>query len=275
MKMIVCVKQVPGTSKVKVDETTGVLIRSGIDTKMNPYDLYAVETGVQIKEQTGGELCAVTMGPPQAVDVLREAFMMGVDEGVLLTDRKFAGADCLATSYALSQAILALGLPDLILCGKQTTDGDTAQVGPELAEFLQIPHIANVRRIVTVGEHSLTAEVDLPDQIQTVEIPYPCLISVEKGIFQPRLPSYKLKQLTRERAVKTLTLKDLSDTDEKNYGLNGSPTRVVRIFPPEANTHNETWQNSGAELAERLFDLLAEKKLLSKEASHGRYTHSS
>lgn len=280
MNILVCIKQVPGTSKVQVDEKTGVLIRSGIDTKMNPYDLYALETALQIKSSAQnanpsvdgvgpGELVTVqviSMGPPQATEVIREAFMMGADEGALLTDRKFAGADCLATSYAISQAIRKLGLPDLIICGKQTTDGDTAQVGPEIAEFLDLPHVTNVRKIRAFRENaqgrSIVVEMDLPEQIAVMEMDMPCLITVEKGIFQPRLPSYRLKQASRERKIQTLTWKDMEDQDETRYGLKGSPTQVIRIFPPESTDNNEIWRGSDQELSERLAALFIEKKLL-------------
>lgn len=267
MKIVVCIKQVPGTSKVQVDEKTGVLIRSGIDTKMNPYDLYALETALHIKESLGATVHVLSMGPQQAREVIREAFMMGADEGTLLTDRKFAGADCLATAYALSQAIRKIGLPDLILCGKQTTDGDTAQVGSEIAEFLDLPHATNVRKLrdfrLNEGPAgTVVIEMDLPEQIAVAEIELPCLLTVEKDIYQPRLPSYKRKVASKDRPIQVLTLKDLEDQDETKYGLMGSPTRVIRIFPPEANTDNVIWQGRGQELAGRLADTLVEKKLL-------------
>jgi lactate dehydrogenase (NAD+,ferredoxin) subunit LctB len=262
MRITVCIKQVPGTSKVQVDEQTGVLIRSGIDTKMNPYDLYALETALRIKEAHGAEVHVISMGPLQASEVIREAFMMGADEGTLLTDRKFAGADCLATAYALAQAIQKVGLPDLVLCGKQTTDGDTAQVGSEMAEFLGLPHLTNVRRLREIRDDAIVAEMDLPNQIAVVEILLPCLITVEKDIYPPRLPSYRRKMSTRDRKVQVLALKDLDDQDETRYGLKGSPTRVIRIFPPEANTDNEIWQGSSRALTERLTDMLQAKKFI-------------
>ncbi len=268
MNIIVSIKQVPGTSKVQVDEQTGVLIRSGIDTKMNPYDLYALETALRIKETYGAQIHVISMGPPQAAEVIREAFMMGADAGTLLTDRRFAGADCLATSYALSQTIRKIGIPDLIICGKQTTDGDTAQVGSEIAEFLDLPHITNVRKLCEIHQPEtgapgrLIAEMDFPDQVAVVEVEMPCLITVEKGIYQPRLPSYRMKMATKDRKVQTLMFKDLADQTEERYGLKGSPTRVIRIFPPEANTDNEIWQGSGPELAKRLADTLFEKKFI-------------
>ena len=158
MKIIVCIKQVPGTTQVEIDEKTGVLKRSAAAAKMNPYDLYAIETALRLKEEYGAVTAALTMGPPYGEAVLREAMMMGIDDGILLTDRTFGGADCLATSYALSQAIRSVGIPDLILCGKQTTDGDTAQVGAELSEALELPCLTNVLKIEEVTDEKLTVE---------------------------------------------------------------------------------------------------------------------
>jgi electron transfer flavoprotein beta subunit len=262
MNIIVCIKQVPGTTQVKVDPVTGVLIRSGIDTKMNPYDLYAVECALRLKEQHGGSVRAISMGPPQAVEVLCEAIWMGADEGTLLTDRRFAGADCLATAFALSQAVQAVGMPDLILCGKQTTDGDTAQVGAELAEFLDIPHAANVRQIVELKPGSIVVEMDLPEQVQVLELSLPCLITVEKGIAQPRLPSFRRKLATRKQIIQTLKLDDLAVQEVGRYGLNGSPTRVVRVFPPEAHTESQTWDGPADETAGKLAEMLRRYKLI-------------
>lgn len=262
MEILVCIKQVPGTSKVEVDEKTGVLKRDGIDSKMNPYDLYALETALQIRNEKGGEVNVVTMGPPQASAVIKEAYMMGADKGVLLSDRKFAGADVLATSYTLSQGVKKTGNPDLIICGKQTTDGDTAQVGPEMAEYLGIPHVANVRKIVEIKEESIVVEMDMPNTIEVVDIKFPCLLTVEKDIFQPRLPSYKRKLVTKDREIKMFSLNDFEDKNEKRYGLNGSPTQVERIFPPEVNNDREMWTGDGEELTDRLVDKLRELKFI-------------
>ncbi|GAB6086370.1 electron transfer flavoprotein subunit beta/FixA family protein [Alkaliphilus crotonatoxidans] len=261
MEIVVCIKQVPGTTEVKLDEN-GNLMRDGIDSKMNPYDLYAIETALKIKEEKGAALNVITMGPPQSEAVLREAFMMGADEGYLLTDRKFAGADVLATSYTLAQGVQRIGKPQLIICGKQTTDGDTAQVGPEMAEYMGIPHVANVKKIIEVKESSIVVEMDMPTTLETVEVQFPCLITVEKGIFQPRLPSYKRKKETKYKAITSLTLQDLLDKDEKQYGGSGSPTRVERVFPPAVNTDKEVWNGTGEELADKLFDKLAELKFI-------------
>lgn len=262
MNIIVCIKQVPATSKVEVDEETGVLKRAGVESKMNPYDLYALETALQIREKLGGTITAITMGPPQAEAVIREAYMMGVDRGFLLTDRRFAGADVLATSYTLSQGIKVIGEYDLIICGRQTTDGDTAQVGPAIAEYLDIPHVAWISRINEVSETSLIVEQNLADSVEVVEVGYPCLITVEKDIVQPRLPSYRLKLKTRDWPVKNLGLEDLPDQDETRYGLKGSPTQVERVFPPEQNTGQILWEGNGDELAEQCFKTLKKLKFI-------------
>jgi electron transfer flavoprotein beta subunit len=262
MEILVCIKQVPGTSKVEVDPVTGVLKRDGVDSKMNPYDLYALETALRIKEQKGGVIKVITMGPPQAADVIKEAYMMGADAGALVTDRRFAGADVLATSYTISQGVKKLGNFELILCGKQTTDGDTAQVGPEMAEYLGIPHIANVLRIIEINEKSVIVEMDMPSTIEIVEVKFPCLLTVEKDIFQPRLPSYRKKISTKDREIKMITLNDFDDKDEKRYGLNGSPTQVERIFPPDVNNDRETWTGTGAQLGFKMAEKLKQLKFV-------------
>ena len=262
MEILVCIKQVPGTSKVEVDPITSVLKRDGVDSKMNPYDLYALETALKIKEERGGLIKVITMGPPQAKDVIREAFMMGADEGALVSDRKFAGADVLATSYTISQGVKKMGEFDLILCGKQTTDGDTAQVGPEMAEYLGIPHIANVLKIIEIKDKSIIVEMDMADTIEVAEIQFPCLLTVDKDIYQPRLPSYRKKLATKDREIKMISLNDFEDKDEKKYGLNGSPTNVERIFPPDVNNDRETWTGTGLELSLKIAAKLKELKFI-------------
>ncbi|MCK4812824.1 MAG: electron transfer flavoprotein subunit beta/FixA family protein [Candidatus Marinimicrobia bacterium] len=262
MNITVCIKQVPGTAEVEIDEKTGVLKRNPIDAKMNPYDLYAIETAVRLKEEKNTTVKVITMGPPYAKAIIKEAYMMGADEGCLLTDRKFAGADVLATAYALSQGITRIGDFDLIICGKMTTDGDTAQVGPEIAEYLQIPHVSNVRRIHEINEKSIIVEMDMAESVEIQEVQLPCLITVEKDIYQPRLPSFKLKLKTANRHVQIITFKDLNDKNVMHYGLNGSPTQVLRIFPPEPNTTSEHWEGNGEELGEKLAEKLKELKFV-------------
>lgn len=260
MEILVCIKQVPGTSEVEVDEKTGVLKRDGVDSKMNPYDLYALETALKIKEENGAKVKVLSMGPPQAKQIIQEAFMMGADEGALVSDRKFAGADVLATSYTISQGIRKFGDTDLIICGKQTTDGDTAQVGPEIAEFLNIPHVTNVTKLIETKEKSIVVEVDMPNTREICEVEFPCLITVEKEIFQPRLPSFRLKLETKDKEIPMISLKDFEDKDEKHYGLNGSPTQVLKIFPPTSDIEKEVW--SGQEISSKLLNKIKDLKLI-------------
>ena len=185
----------------------------------------------------------------------------GADDGYVFSDRRLGGADVLATSYTLSQAIQSVGDFDLILCGKQTTDGDTAQVGSEISEALSLPAVAGVLRILSAEAEAITVEMDLTDKVETVRVSLPCLLSVEKDITQPRLPSYVRKQAMKDAPIHRLTLADMEDTDPAHYGLSGSPTQVQRIFPPESNHKQEKWTGTGPELAGRLFGLLKEQKL--------------
>ena len=242
MNIFVCIKQVPSTNKVQVDETTGVLKRDGIMSKMNPYDLFALETALRLKKQYGATVTVGTMGPPQAQAVVKEAYMMGADDGYVFSDRRLGGADVLATSYTLSQAIQSVGNFDLILCGKQTTDGDTAQVGPAIAEHLGIPHAAWVSKLEVVGD-GVNAEQQLQDVIETVHMPFPCLVTVEQDIYTPRLPSLKTARESADKPVHIQGLDDFLDTDPNHYGLAGSPTQVERIFPPANNLEHEMWED--------------------------------
>lgn len=260
MEILVCIKQVPGSNKVEVDPVTGVLKRNSADAKMNPYDLFALETGLKLREQYGGTVSVLTMGPPQAKAVLYEAFAMGADKGALITDRKFGGADVLATSYTVSQGIRKFGKFDLIICGLQTTDGDTAQVGPEVSEALGIPCVCNVRSIDKVENGNIIVDMEMSEDIEKLKVPFPCLLTVQKDIMEPRLPSYKKKKETASREIAQYTLQDMEDTNEKHYGLNGSPTQVQRIFPPTSDKVKETWTGSGEELSKRIYDMLKKKK---------------
>ena len=187
-------KQVPAGTKVDIDPETGAMKRLSGETRTNPYDLFALEAALQLREKVGGSVTVLTMGPPQAEEMMRDAYTMGADDAVILSDRKFAGADVLATSYALSQGITAIGDVDLIICGKQTTDGDTAQVGPAIAEHLGIPHAAWVSEIVDADSEAIQVKQDLVSVSQTSKIPYPCLITVDKDMCVPRLQSYLLQK---------------------------------------------------------------------------------
>ncbi|MDR3121079.1 MAG: electron transfer flavoprotein subunit beta/FixA family protein [Clostridiales bacterium] len=264
MKLLVCIKQVPGGGKAEIDPETGVIKRDASDAKMNPYDLYAIEAALRLKEQYGGTVRVLTMGPPQAENVIREAFSMGADEGALLTDRRFAGSDVLATGMALAQAVKALGHFDLLLCGRQTTDGDTAQVGPELAEHLGIPSAAGILEIQSVGGGHVTVKMDMPTTVETVRITLPALLCVEKDVCVPRLPSYVKKKATAQREIRVLTLDDFAERDEALFGLFGSPTNVRRIFPPESTDGREIWQGDADELAERLHTALVNGRFVER-----------
>lgn len=262
MKIVVCIKQVPGSSNVEVDPITGVLKRDGVQSKMNPYDLYGIEMALTLAEKYDGEVTTITMGPSQAKNVIVESICMGAKSGNVISDRKFAGADVLATAYTISQGIKKCGDFDIIICGKQTTDGDTAQVGAEVSEFLNIPNVANVISVeeITDGRVYLTASLD--DKVVKMSVKTPCLISVDGDINSPRLPSYKVKQSVTNDMVSFLSLEDFDDKNSDNYGLSGSATQVERIFPPEKNKEKHTIDGDASEQSEKLYQLICDKKLI-------------
>lgn len=262
MKIIVCMKQVPAGTKVDIDPDTGVMKRMSGDTRTNPYDLFALETALQIREKTGGTVTVLTMGPPQAESMMRDAYTMGADDAVILSDRKFAGADVLSTSYVLSQGIQVLGGADLIICGRQTTDGDTAQVGPAIAEHLHMPHAAWVSAVESVDEEKICVRQDLVSVTQVSEMAYPCLITVDKDICVPRLPSYLLKKATKERKVRVLTFADMPDQDLSRYGLVGSPTSVERMFAPPEKEKQVYLEGDARQKTTRLYEILTAKKMI-------------
>lgn len=263
MNIIVCIKQVPGTSQVEIDPVTGTLKRDGAAAKINPYDLYALETALRLKETCGGTVTAVTMGPPQAEVMMKEAFMMGVDEAFVFTDRTFAGADVLATSYTLAEGIRSVCPEhDIIICGKQTTDGDTAQVGPSMASYLNIPCAAWVSEIGEVSADSITVGQDFVDVRQLARLSLPCVITVEKDIYTPRLPSYRLKAQSKDKKVQMITFAQFKDQDATHYGLKGSATSVERIFPPETHSGQVFLEGTAQDIAAQLTNLFAERKYM-------------
>ena len=262
MKIVVCMKQVPAGTKVDIDPETGAMKRLSGDTRTNPYDLFALEAALLLREKLGGTVTVITMGPPQAEEMMRDAYTMGADDAVILSDRKFAGADVLATSYALSQGIQVLGGADLIVCGKQTTDGDTAQVGPAIAEHLGIPHAAWVSEIVDADETCIRVRQDLVSVSQVSEIPYPCLITVDKDMCVPRLPSYLLKKATADRPVHIMSFADMPDQDLSRYGLVGSPTSVERMFAPPEIEKQVYLEGNAKEKTDSLFSILTGKKII-------------
>lgn len=243
MNIIVLVKQVPDTSEVKINRETNTLIRDGVPSIINPYDLYAIEEALRLREKHGGKVTALTMGPPQAAEALKEAVSLGVDEVVLLSDRSFAGADTWATSYTLARGIAKVGSYDLVIAGKQAIDGDTAQVGPETAEMLGIPFVAYLRKIGSVEGKKMTAERLMDEGYDVVETALPALVTVVKEINQPRLPSLKGKMRAKNLKVTSWSAGDIG-ADADRCGLKGSPTKVVRIFPPAPRGDREMMSGS-------------------------------
>lgn len=232
MKIVVCIKQVPDTSEVRINPETNTLIRDGVPSIINPYDTHAIEAGLMIKEKTGASVTVITMGPPQAEAALRDAISMGADDAALISDRAFAGSDTWATAYTLARAVEHLGA-DIIICGKQAIDGDTAQVGPEMAEFLGIPHVAYIRRIDEVRDNSIVVQRLMDDGFDVVESSIPVLLTVVRELNVPRLPSLKGKMAAKKAQIRKLTAADIK-ADEGSLGLKGSPTQVRNIFAPEA-----------------------------------------
>jgi electron transfer flavoprotein beta subunit len=238
VNIVVCIKQVPGTTQVKINPETGTLIRDGVEAVVNPFDEYAIEEALKIKDRVGGVVKVITMGPPQADVALRSAIAMGADEGYLVTDRAFAGSDTWATSYTLSRAIMALGKVDLIICGKQAIDGDTAQVGPGVAEMLNVPYIAWVRKVEDISETSIRVERLMEEGYDVVEMPLPGLITVVKEINTPRMASLRGKMKAKTAQITILTAASMP-VDPAKLGLKGSPTQVFRSFVPERKTGGE------------------------------------
>jgi len=232
MQIIVPIKQVPETSKVKMDPETGTMVRKGLASIVNPLDLYAIETALRVREREGGKVTVITMGPPNATFALREALAMGCDEAILLSDRQFAGADTWATSYVLAKAIQKLGEFDLILCGERATDGDTGQVGPGIASWMDLPLATYVSKIRDVSEDGVRIERMVEEGIEVLWSPLPLVLTVIKEVNPPRLPTLrqKLNSLTAE--IPIWGPADI-DAEPENLGLHGSPTRVVKIQEPQ------------------------------------------
>jgi len=261
MHIVVCIKQVPDTTEVRIDPERGTLIREGVESILNPLDAYAIEGAVALRERLGGVVTALSMGPPQAEAAVREAIARGCDDGVLLTDRTFAGADTWATSYTLACAVRHIGGVRLVLCGKQAIDGDTAQVGPGLAAHLGWPQATYVRRILEASEAALAVErlTDWGDE--TLRVPLPAVLTVLKDLNFPRFPSLVSQMTARRCAVRQCGPGDV-DGDAAHFGLSGSPTRVVRAFTPPVRGACVVWQGEPEETAAKLVQALKGKSLI-------------
>lgn len=236
LKILVCVKQVPDVNLVKIDPVTSSLIRKGVPAILNPLDANALEAAVQVKERYGGEITCITMGPDQAMEALRECLAAGADGAVLLSDRAFANADTLATSYVIVTAAKMLGEFDLVFCGKESLDGATGQMGAQLAERFDASQISSMSRIIGIDEaaKTVTAERELERGIEVCEAKYPCLLTVEKTNYRPRIPNLKSWKASRTAAIERYDSAAIPGLDREQIGDPGSPTKVPRTYPPEA-----------------------------------------
>lgn len=259
MNIIVCIKQVPDTTEIKIDPVKGTLIRDGVPSIMNPDDKGGLELALELKDKFGANVTVITMGPPQADLILREAYAMGADRAILLSDRKFAGADTLATSYALSGAIRTMDY-DLIIAGRQAIDGDTAQVGPELAEHLDIPQISYVVDCEKKGD-KLIVKKENEDSIQVLEVEGKCLLTVLASAYKPRYMRVSGIVEAYDREVEVWGA-DKLDVVEEKLGLKGSPTKVFQSFPKAMKQPGQLHEVSEEEAVEIIVAKLKEKHII-------------
>ncbi len=261
MKIVVCIKQVPGTTEVKMNPETNTLIREGITNITNPFDLYAVEEGLRLRERFGGSVTVICMGPPSATEQLKETMSMGVDDTILISNRAFAGSDTLATSYILAKTVEKIGQVDLVLCGKQAIDGDTAQVGPEMAENLKWPHLTYVSTINHIDNGFITAERMTDDGYERLEVSLPTLLTVVKEINEPRMPSLKGMMRAKKTEVPVWGPEDIG-VDPLRIGLDGSPTQVWKIFVPDRRVQGEIFTGEVRDQAKKLVARLMDKNII-------------
>jgi len=263
MNIIVCIKQVPDTAAlhlVRINPETNTLIREGVPSIINPFDENAIEEGLRLREKHGGEVTVLSMGPPQVEKALRDAIAMGADRAILLSDRAFAGADTLATSYTPAMAIKKIGKFDLILFGKQAIDGDTAQVGPGVAEHLGLPQVTYVRKI-EIENGKIRAERTLEDSFEVVQTNLPAVVTVTKEINTPRYPSLKGMLKAKNAQIVVWGMKDL-EVEPGRVGLEGSPTQVIKIFTPQMRKKGEILQGTPEEIVDTLINKLRDQKVL-------------
>ena len=257
MNIIVLIKQVPNTTDVKLDPKTGNLIREGLESIINPDDLHALETAISLKERLGGKVTAVSMGPPQAIDALSEALGMGADRGILLSDSAFAGADTWATSFTLGRAIETIGTYDLVVCGRQAIDGDTAQIGPQVADYLKLPQVTYVCRIEKATPKTMTVRRRLEDGYERIRCPLPALLTVIGEVNTPRYPDVgRLIDACREKApIKIWNAADIG-VETGDVGLQGSLTHVIKTFAPKFERQGEILEGDTQQVVRDLIDRL-------------------
>jgi electron transfer flavoprotein beta subunit len=260
MHIVVCIKQVPDAKNVRIDPDTHTLVRQGVESIVNPFDLFAVEAALRIKDDNNARITVLTMGPPQAEEALRETLSRGVDNAVLLSDRAFAGSDTWATSTVLAAAIRKLDSVDLILCGKQAIDGDTAQVGPEMATLLDIPYATFVKRIEILEDLHFKATRQTDDGMEVWKLPMPSLMTVIKEVGEPRLPSLRHKMRAKKAEIPVWGVAALG-LDPNSVGLAGSYTQVVRVFSPPLRSNRLLIEGTVEEQAEKLYRYLKEAKV--------------
>lgn len=260
MKIVVCIKQVPDTTEIKINPATGTLIRDGVPSIMNPDDKGGLEMALRLKDLYGAEVTVITMGPPQADAILREAFAMGVDRAILLTDRAFAGADTLATSNALAGALRCLDY-DLVIGGRQAIDGDTAQVGPEMAEHLGLPQISYVTGLEYDGKNTLTVKKETEEGYQMLSVEMPCLLTVLATANKARYMTVSGIMDAFEKEVEIWTAAKIDIAPEK-LGLKGSPTRVKKSFTKAQKGAGETFEVDAEEGVNIIINKLKEKHII-------------
>lgn len=261
MNIVVCIKQVPDTAEIKMDPVTNTLQRNGVPSAINPFDKYALEAAVRLREQFGGKVTAITMGPEQAVQALKECYALGADSMVIASDRLFGGADTFATSYVLAEAIKKLGDYDLIICGRQAIDGDTAQVGPMIAEHLGIPQMTCASEI-TVDGGTVRIKQERESAYAVLEAKLPALITVTKSINEPRLPNIMRRLKADKISPEKIDADSLPELDRKYIGLSGSPTKVRKIYIPDRTKHTVMIEGTSAdEIASSLLDKLEQAKV--------------
>jgi len=260
MKIAVCIKQVPDTTELKLDPVYNTLIREGVESILNPLDEFPLEAALRLREAAGGTVTALTMGPPQATAVLNKAIAMGVDDTIMVSDRAFAGADTWATSLTLAKALEAVGPFDLILCGKQAIDGDTAQVGPGIAAHLDIPQVTYVTG-VHYKDGDIIVERLLDSGTATIRVPLPAMLTILKEANEPRLPNLAGRLRTFHTTPRTVGIADL-DLTAAETGIDGSPTRVVRISVPQTDRGKKLINGSPPEAAEKLLQELSKRGLV-------------
>jgi electron transfer flavoprotein beta subunit len=256
MDIVVCIKQVPEVERVRIDPETNTLMREGVPSMINPFDRYALEAALQIRDRHSARIKVITMGPPQAEEILRQAYAIGVDEAYLITGKEFAGADTLATSYTLATGIKKMGGFDLVICGRQAIDGDTAQVGPELAELLGIPQVTYVKKI-DLYNSLLRVECELEEGYEMIEVPLPALLTVTRWIGEMRSPTLRGVLAAKNKDITRWGVEDLALSNEE-IGLSGSPTRVVRLFTPPLREGREIFEGEPREVVVRLVERIKE-----------------